>query len=52
MYDEVIPEKLDKVREDEYGYPTSEEGKGWLDLIIDFVKQRKEGSQPKLEKVA
>ena len=45
-FDKLFP------KEDEYGYPVEgPEGKSWLDLIVGYIKQKKEGSKPQLDKV-
>jgi hypothetical protein len=37
---------------EEYGYPLEEnKGKSWLDLILDYVKSKKESSTGQLQKV-
>jgi len=37
---------------DEYGYEEEGKEKSWLDLIIEYLKSKRESSKPKLKEVA
>jgi len=44
--------EVSEIEAEEYGYPKEEKGKSWLDLILEYIKSKKEGSKPKVQKVA